>query len=82
MFAILLALGMLVISAQPTDLATPDTAAAIADTDELPPAIVIQAPTADFERRATEVSPPPHVASFGRRHDPDLFRPPRVVAFV
>lgn len=83
MFAILLALGMLVISTQPSDLATPDTAAFVDEAaDQLPLAIVIEAPIALPDQPATEVSPPPPVASFGRRHESDLFRPPRVVAFA
>lgn len=80
-FAILLAVGMLVISTQATDLATPDTAALV-DADELPPAALVEPLTVIPDRPATQISPPPRIESTGRRPETELFRPPRVAAFV
>ena len=81
MFAILLALGMLVISTQAIDLATPDTAAFVDEADDVP-VVLVDAPTVISDQREAHVSPSPPPESAGRRFRSDLFRPPRVVAFT
>ena len=81
-FAILLALGMLVISTQATDLATPDTAAFVDVADDVPPAILVEAPTVISDQPEAQVSSPTQAVPAGYWPESDLFRPPRVAAFA
>ena len=84
-FAILLALGMIVISTQATDrgaLGSADTAAFVDDADELPPVVVVETLTVISDQPPAESVLPSHVAPLGRHPETELFRPPRVAAFV
>jgi hypothetical protein len=85
LFAILLALGMLVISTQTPDLATSsmsDTPAMVDAADELPPAEAVESPAIVSDPRPAQIALPVPRASAGRRPDLMIFRPPRAAAFV
>ena len=83
MIAVLLALGMLVISVQAPDLATPDTAAMVADaTDELPPVMLVDVPRVVPDQREAETVLPTPAIPAGHSPELSVFRPPRVAAFA
>jgi hypothetical protein len=85
LFAILLALGMLVISTQASDLATTgpgDTAAIVDEADELPPIAVIESPAVVSDAPSALVALPAPDAPIGHRPEIMIFRPPRAAAFV
>jgi hypothetical protein len=82
LLAVLLALGMLVISAQASDLATPDTAAIVDDADEVPVFNVIETPAVLSDQPPAQTMLPAPNAPVGHRPEIMIFRPPRAVAFV
>lgn len=85
LLAVLLSLGMLVISAQASDLATPgisDTAAIVDDADEAPPVILLETPTVVSDQPPAHSALPAPNAPVGHRPEIMIFRPPRAAAFV
>jgi hypothetical protein len=85
--AVLLALGMLAISVQSTDVAPATDASALIDdapvaADTLPPYEIVE-PAVLAPREASLVAPPPApLVPAGHRHELSVFRPPRASAFV
>ena len=82
LLAVLLAFGMLVISAQASDLATPDTAAIVDDADEVPPIAMIETSTVLSDPPPAHAALPAPDVLVGHRPEIMIFRPPRAAAFV
>jgi len=82
LLAVLLALGMLVISTQASDLATPETAGFVDDADEAPAIAITEIPAVLTDPPPAHVALPTPDVLVGHRPEIMIFRPPRAAAFA